>query len=170
VLSGHTPQNTLGDHYVLLLLFPIVVAAGVAARGFLQVRSIRPAVALLAIVPGLVLGWATGTFPPALGGHMDLYSRPNTVSELLAATSMIPPDAPVNADDGLTAWLANRHTINDFPDHLDASCYVVLDSEPFLNGPTHPYQRLDTIGALPLSGRRLLFDDGRFQVWSPVGD
>jgi hypothetical protein len=23
---------------------------------------------------------------------------------------------------------------------------------------------------LPTSGRRLLYDDGRFQVWSPVGD
>jgi uncharacterized membrane protein len=170
VLSGHTPQNTLGDHYVLLLLFPLIVAGGVGARNFLLLRSIRPATALVAIVPGIVLGWGTGNFPPALGGHQDLYSRPNTVSELLTATSMIPPGAPVSADGGLAVWLANRHTINDFPDKLDASCYVVLDHEPYISGPTHPYQRLDTINALPGSGRRLLFDDGRFQVWSPVGD
>jgi uncharacterized membrane protein len=169
VMSGHTPQNTLGDHYVLLLLFPLIVAGGVGARYFLRLRSIRPATAVVAIVPGLLLGWGTGSLPPALRGHQSLYSRPNTVSELLTATSMIPTDAPVSADDGLTVWLANRHTINDFPDKLDASCYIVLDHEPFINGPTHPYQRQDTINALPGSGRRLLFDDGRFQVWSPVG-
>lgn len=170
VLSGHTPQNTLGVHYVLLLLFPLIVAGGVGARRFLLLRSIRPATALVAIVPGFALGWATGDFPPALGGHQDLYSRPNTVAELLNATSMIPANAPVSADDGLAVWLDNRHTINDFPDKLDASCYIVLDREPYLNGPTHPAQRLDTIDALPNSGRQLLFDDGRFQVWSPVGD
>ena len=83
---------------------------------------------------------------------------------------MIPANAPVNADDGLTVWLANRHTINDFPDHLDGSCYVVLDEDPYLSGPTNPQQRQDAINGLRSSGRRLLFDDGRFQVWSPVGD
>src|SRR6202140_4923560 len=35
VLSGHTPQNVLHLHYVLLLLFPLVVAGGVGARKFL---------------------------------------------------------------------------------------------------------------------------------------
>ncbi|HUZ88188.1 MAG TPA: DUF2079 domain-containing protein [Candidatus Baltobacterales bacterium] len=170
VLSGHTPQNTLGDHYALLLLFPLIVAGGVGARRFLLRHSIRPATALAAIAPGFVLGWATGNFPPALGGHEDLYSRPNTVSELLHATSMIPAGAPVSADDGLAIWLDNRHTINDFPDKLEANCYVVLDHQPYINGPTHPDQRLDTISTLASSGRRLLFDDGRFQVWSPVGD
>ncbi|MGH7764262.1 MAG: DUF2079 domain-containing protein [Candidatus Dormibacteraceae bacterium] len=170
VLSGHTPQNILGDHYVLLLLFPLMVAAGVGARNLLLRRSFRPATALVAMVPGFVLAWATGDIPPAPGGHIDLYSRPNTVSEVLTATAMIPPDAHVNADDGLAVWLANRHVINDFPDKLDASCYVVLDAQPYLSGPTHPDQRLAAISALPGSGRTKLFDDGRFQVWSPVGD
>lgn len=169
VLSGHNPQNVLNLHYVLLLLFPLIVAGGVGARNFLRLRSIRPAIALLAILPALILGWGTGRFPPALGGDPSLYSKPNTVAELLSATSMIPPGAPVNADDGLAVWLANRHTINDFPDRLDASCYVVLDHQAYLSGPTHPDQRLVAINALPNSGRRLLFDDGRFQVWSPVG-
>jgi len=170
VLSGHNPENTLGDHYVLLLLFPLIVAGGIGARRFLLWRSIRPATALVAIMPGFVLGWATGHFPPALSANESLYSRPNTVSELLNATSMIPANAPVSADDGLAIWLDNRHTINDFPDRLAANCYIVLDHQPFIDGPTHPAQRLETIQALPGSGRRLLFDDGRFQVWSPVGD
>jgi uncharacterized membrane protein len=171
VLSGHTPQNVLNLHYVLLLLFPLVVAGGVGARKFLQIQSLRrPALALVAIVPALLLAWGTGRFPPALGADPSLYAWPNTVAELQRATAMIPADAPVSADDGLAVWLANRHTINDFPDKLDPTCYVVLDMHAYLSGPTHPDQRQAAIDQLASSGRRLLYDDGRFQVWSPVGD
>ena len=170
VLSGHTPQNVLHLHYVLLVMFPLIVAGGIGARKFLEMRSIKPAVALCAMLPALILGWGTGKFPPALGADASLYSNPNLVAQLRIATSMIPPDAPVDADDGLTVWLANRHTINDFPDRLDGSCYVVIDQEAYLSGPTNPAQRRQALDALSTSGRRMLYDDGRFQVWSPVGD
>jgi uncharacterized membrane protein len=169
VLSGHNPQNTLHLHYVLLLLFPLIVAGAVGARRLVAMQSIRPAWALVALAPPLLLAWGTGPFPPALHADPSLYSRPNTLSELRTATATIPPDAPVSADDGLAVWLANRHTINDFPDKLTDSCYIVLDHNPYLSGPTHPEQRQAEIDALPASGRRILFDDGRFQVWSPVG-
>src|ERR1700674_2470134 len=66
VLSGHTPQNVLNLHYVLLLLFPLIVAGGVGARKFLAMQAIRPAWALVALVPPLLLAWGTGRFPPAL--------------------------------------------------------------------------------------------------------
>ena len=170
VLSGHVPQNVLNLHYILLLLFPLVVAGGVGARRLLEMRSFRPAYALAAIIPALLLAWGTGRFPPAVYADPTLYQWPNTVAELRQATAMIPADAPVNADDGLAVWLANRHTINDFPDRLDGTCYVVLDKHAYLSGPTHPEERQAAIDQLPNSGRRLLFDDGRFQVWSPLGD
>jgi hypothetical protein len=170
VLSGHQPQNVLRIHYVLLILFPLVVAGGVGARTFLERRSIQPITAVLAMIPVFVLAWATGNLPPALGGNSALYLAPNTVAELLTATSLIPADAPVSADNGLAVWLANRHTINDFPDRLDGTCYVVLDHIPYFSGPTNPVKRQAAIDQLPGSGRHLLFDDGRFQVWSPVGD
>jgi uncharacterized membrane protein len=175
VLSGHNPQNVLGLHYAMLLLFPLVVAGGVGARRFLERQSIRPALALLAIVPPMLLAWGTGRFPPALGANPSLYSRPNVVAELQTATAMIPADAPVSADNGLTVWLANRHTINDFPDKLDGRCYVVIQRGAYVQfgNPTDsngPVQRQAAIDQLPNSGRRLLFDDGTFQVWSPVGD
>jgi len=70
----------------------------------------------------------------------------------------------------LAVWLANRHTINDFPSHLDGTCYVVLDYQPYVSGPTTQSEREAAVEALPGSGRRVLFDDGRFQVWSPIGD
>ena len=77
----------------------------------------------------------------------------------------------VNADDGLAVWLANRHIINDFPDRLDDTCYVVLDSGMRTSAarPT-PTSGTRRSRRCPTSGRRLLYDDGTFQVWSPVGD
>ena len=169
VLSSHNPQNVLNLHYVLLLLFPLVVAGAVGARKLLERSTFRPAYALLLIVPAVVIGWGTGRLPPALDANPALYSRADTLGELRLATAMIPPNAPVSADNGLAVWLANRHTINDFPDKLNEACYVVLDHQPYISGPTNPAQRQATIDQLASSGRHLLFDDGRFQVWSPVG-
>jgi uncharacterized membrane protein len=170
VLSEHDPQNVLRLHYVLLLLFPLIVAGGLGARRLLAIRSLRPATALLAAAPALLLAWGTGHLPPALDSSYYLFSHPNAVAELQVATSMIPANAPVNADDAVAVWLANRHTINDFPDMLDGTCYVVIDRQAYLDGPTHPDLRRAAIALLPTSGRTLLYDDGRFQVWSPVGD
>lgn len=171
VLSEHVPQNVLELHYVMLLLFPLLVSGGVGAHRFLEMRPIRPAAALLAVVPALLLGWGTGRVPPALGTDIPgAYERPNSVAQLRTATSMIPADAPVNADAGLSVWLANRRTINDFPDMLDNSDYVVLDEDYWLGANTRRDKRNAAAAALATSGRRLLYDDGRFQVWSPVGD
>lgn len=175
VLSGHEPQDVLYLHYGMLLLFPLIVAGGAGARQLLRLQSIRPAVALLAVVPPLLLAWGTGRLPPALGANQSFYSRTNLVAELRTATEMIPADAPVSADNGLAVWLANRHTINDFPDRLDGTCYVVLQRGAYMQfvNPTDsngPLQRQAAIDHLPSSGRHLLFDDGTFQVWSPVGD
>src|SRR5438094_807809 len=116
VLSGHTPQNILHLHYVLLLLFPMIVACAVGAAKYLETHSLKPAKALAAMLPALILGFAMGRFPPALESDASLYAHPDTVAQLRAATRIIPADAPVDADDGLTVWLANRHTINDLPD------------------------------------------------------
>jgi hypothetical protein len=163
VLSGQTPRDGL------LLLFPLIVAGGIGARKLLEIRSLRPATALLLILPAMLLAWGIGRIPPALGAEPGVYSRPNAVAELRRATEMIPADAPVNADPGLAVWLANRHTINDFPDRLDARCYAVIDRQAYLSGPTKPKVRQAAIDSLPDSGRSVLFDDGRFQVWGPAG-
>lgn len=163
VLSGPTPQDGL------LLLFPLIVAGGIGARKLLEIRSLRPATALLLILPAMLLAWGIGRIPPALGAEPGVYSRPNAVAELRRATEMIPADAPVNADPGLAVWLANRHTINDFPDRLDARCYAVIDRQAYLSGPTKPKVRQAAIDSLADSGRSVLFDDGRFQVWGPAG-
>ncbi len=91
------------------------------------------------------------------------------MAQLQQAASVIPADAPVNADAGLDIWLANRPIINDFPDMLDSSSYVVIDRDYYLGDNTNRAKRDAAAAALP-ANRRLLYDDGRFQVWSPVGD
>jgi hypothetical protein len=154
---------------VLTLLFTLIVAGGIGARKFLEMGTIRPAAALVAILPALLLAWGAGRIPPALGAEPGAYSRPSAVAELRKATEMIPADAPVNADAGLTVWLANRHTINDFPDKLASTSYVVIDRDAYMSGPTRPNMRRAAIDALPDSGRSVLYDNGRFQVWGPVG-
>jgi len=170
VLSEHVPQNVLELHYGLLLLFPMIVAGGVGGRKLLTRRSISPATALAAAAPALVIGFVAGTLPPSLNAPLSLYSRPNAVSQLSRAAAVIPTNAPVNADSALDVWIANRDQINDFPDMLDPTCYVVIDREAYLGGPTHLDVRRQQLEALPTSGRSLLYDDGRFQVWSPVGE
>jgi len=169
VLSGHNPQNFLHLHYVLILLFPLIAAGGAGAHRFLEMRSIKPATAVLAMAAPLLLAWGTGRLPPMWQSDPTYYTWPNSLAELQTATAMIPANAPVSADDGLAVWLANRHTINDFPDRLDGSCYVVIDEHPYISGPTDPVKRQAALDALPASGRTKLYDDGRFQVWSPVG-
>lgn len=171
-LSTHFPQPYLHLHYVLLLMFPLIIAGGIGAKRFAtwnSFRAVRPAMTLLAILPALLIGYTTGRLPPGLRSVPSDYSQPDTLSELRHATSMIPNDAPVSADNGLSVWLANRPTISDFPDRLEDSMYVVLDHNPYISGPINPTTRAATATQLPLSGRRMLFDDGRFQVWSPVG-
>jgi uncharacterized membrane protein len=169
VLSGHNPQNFLHLHYVLILLFPLIAAGSVGARKFLTMRSLKPATAVLAMAAPLLLAWGTGRLPPMFQSDPTYYTWPNTVAELQTATAMIPPNAPVSADNGLAVWLANRHTINDFPDLLTGACYVVLDYHPYISGPVDPIKREAALNQLAASGRHLLYDDGRFQVWSPIG-
>jgi uncharacterized membrane protein len=170
VLSEHIPQNTLSLHYVLLLMFPLMVAGGIGARRLMERTQIKPAMAIVVALPALIIGWGTGGFPPALLASSSVYEKPNAVAQLQVAASVIPADAPVDADAGLDVWLANRPIINDFPDKLEASSYVVIDRDYYLAGNTDRTTRDAAAAALHTSGRRLLYDDGRFEVWSPLGD
>ncbi len=170
VLSGHTTERILQYHYVLLPLFPLVVAAAVGARHLLARRAaLSPAVGVAIVLVALGIGFVMGRIPPALQAENSFYARPDAVAQLQRAAEVIPEGACVSADPGVAVWLANRPQINDFPDMLSGRCYVVLDREAYISGPTDPAVRADARGALPASGRRVVYDDGRFQVWGPVG-
>jgi uncharacterized membrane protein len=173
LLSSHDPQQRLQQHYVLIIMFPLIVAAGIGARRLLETRTLPsrlPAPALLALaVPAILIGFLAGRLPPGLGAEPWLYSQPTAVDRLRAATSVIPPGAPVFADDGAVVWLANRTSIAIWYEQPTPGRYVVIDRQAFGHRGDPVAGRADAIAELQASGRRLLADDGRFQVWTPVG-
>ena len=169
VLSGHTTERILQYHYVLLPLFPLIVAAGVGARSVLTRRRLMPAVGAAIVITALAIGLLAGRFPPGMQAENSFYARSDAVAQLDQATRAIPSGACVSADPGIAVWLADRPQINDFPDMLSRDCYVVLDRDAYISGPTDPDVRQDAMAALGDSGRRVVYDDGRFVVWSPTG-
>ncbi|HEV3073295.1 MAG TPA: DUF2079 domain-containing protein, partial [Thermoanaerobaculia bacterium] len=172
LLSSHDPQQRLEQHYVLIIMFPLIVAAGMGARRLLERRGLPewlpPRWLLAAAVPALVVGILAGRLPPALGAEQWLYAQPPAVDRLLAATSVIPPGAPVFADDGAAVWLTNRTWIALWYEQPTPDRYVVIDRLAYAHRGDPVAGRADSIARLQASGRRLLADDGRFQVWSPA--
>jgi uncharacterized membrane protein len=172
VLSSNDVMQRFQLHYVMLIMFPLVLAAGLGARRLLEERTIPawlPGPALLAAaVPALLLGFTAGRLPPALGADQFLYTRPPVADRLLAATRVIPPGAPVYADDGVDVWLTDRIFIAQIPAKLEPDRYVVVDLQDW----TLPYDPTTaprhSSARMLATGRRLLVDDGRFQVWSPA--
>lgn len=173
LLSDHSPMERLQLHYVLIVMFPLVAAAGVGARRLLERKNVasrfRAPMLLVAAVPALLIGFAGGRLPPALGADEWLYTRPPAADRLLAATAVIPAGAPVNADDGAAVWLSNRVRIGVLSDHTPRDVYVVIDRDAYAYRDDPIKGRADTIARMQAAGRTLLADDGRFQVWGPEG-
>jgi uncharacterized membrane protein len=173
LLSSHDPQQRLQLHYVLLVMFPLIVAAGFGGRRLLDHPTFParlPAPALLVgAAPALIVGFMTGGLPPALGADQWLYARPPAAAQLLAATAVIPRGAPVYADDGTAVWLTDRTQIWILYDHPQPDHYVVIDRQAWAHRGDPFTARADAIALMAATGRRLLVDDGRFQVWSPAG-
>ena len=173
LLSSHDPQERLQLHYVLLVMFPLILAAGFGGRRLLErpiLPAWLPARALLACaIPALVVGFAAGGLPPALGADQWLYARPPAAARLLAAAAVIPRGAPVYADDGAAVWLTDRTQIWILYDRPQPDHYVVIDRQAWAHRGDPATARADAIALMSATGRRLLVDDGRFQVWSPAG-
>ena len=173
LLSSNDVMEKLQLHYVMLIMFPLVVAAGFGARRLMEQQTIPtwlPAPALLlGAVPALLIGFAGGRLPPSLGADPWLYAQLPVVDRLLAATRVIPSGAPVYADDGTDVWLSDRTQIAQISEPLLPDRYVVVDLQDWTlsyepgEGARHSSARMLA------TGRRLLADDGRFQVWSPAG-
>ena len=174
LLTSHDPQQRLQMHYVLLIMFPLILAAGFGARRLLLMQwpipNRLPAPALLAFaVPALVLAFVAGQLPPDLGAQQWVYGRPPAAARLLAAAAVIPPGAPVYADDGAAVWLTDRTKVGTIPAQLAPEYYVVIDRQDWAHRAQAAAARADEIALMPGTGRRLLVDDGRFQIWSPAG-
>ncbi len=171
LMSSHDAQGRLQQHYVMVLMFPVIVAAAFGAKRLLDMPSVqarlRPAMLLAAALPALAIGVFAGQLPPAFGADDWLFIRTPAADRLLASTSVIPPDAPVYADDGAAVWLADRPLIQVLPSQLPSDRYIVIDRQDWKHRLQANVARADEIALLSASGRKLLVDDGRFQVWSP---
>jgi hypothetical protein len=66
-------------------------------------------------------------------------------------------------------WLTDRTQIWILYDHPQPDRYVVIDRLAWGHRGDPVANRADAIALLSATGRRLLVDDGRFQVWSPAG-
>src|SRR5260370_32339528 len=101
------------------VMFLVMVAATFGAKRLLEIPSVqarlRPAMLLAAAVPALAIGVVAGQLPPAFGADGYLFNRTPAAGRLLAATSVIPPNAPVSAHDGPAARLAARPLIQVLP-------------------------------------------------------
>jgi uncharacterized membrane protein len=173
LMSSHDAQGQMHLHYVLVVMFPLIVAGGFGARRLLKMPAVQtrlaPGAFLAAGLPALALGVLVGQVPPALGADSWIYTRPPAVDRLLAAARVIPPDAAVYADDGAAVWLADRRLIQVLPSQPPPDRYIVIDRQDWAHRLQASKARADEIALLEASARRLLVDDGRFQVWSPPG-
>jgi uncharacterized membrane protein len=160
LLSAHPAQPELHLQYGLPLIVPLLVAAGLAARRLPGVT--RPAHLAVLALPALLVGALTG---PVLVRHP---AAPPALARLQACAKVVPAAAPVAADDSAAAALASRPVLRLLTEARPGDHVVVDRLGP---QPTYvwPPDRRRVLAALPEQDRRLLCDDGRFQVWGPAG-
>ena len=155
LLSAHPTQSDLRLHYGLLLVLPIFVA-GLMGASRLAGGS-RPTELAFALPALLVAIIATPFVVPV--------EQPALV-RLQACTRLLPSAAPVAADDPVSAPLAARHQLAPTAGALPTD-FVVIDRVGHEPSYVDRARRARTIAELPSGRRRLLCDDGRFQLWSP---
>ena len=164
LLSAHAPQPELRLQYALPLVVPVLVAGGLGARRLLDRARPLPAAALAALaLPAVAIGVAFG---PLLGQRPA--PAPPALARLVACTAALPAAAPVAVDDDAAAALAARPLEKPLT-YGGPSDWVVVDRAGPLPSYVNAAARAAHLAALPAGGRRLLCDDGRFQLWSPAG-
>jgi uncharacterized membrane protein len=186
LLSSHAPQALLLLQYPLLLVVPAVVAAGFGARRALAfVARLRraggrrgrwarrigrsPAARALPVtlvIPAFAVAVAQGSVPPFDASLAAWFDRPAGIEALRVVAARVPGNARLLADDGLVAALADRAGTRLLGGSIPTDAYVLLEHDPWAPNDTARKRRDSVVGRIPATGRRLLHDDGRFQLWS----
>lgn len=163
LLSAHGPQPLLHLQYALPLLVPLLTATAMALRSFGEARlRLGPALLLAPVVLGLVLG----SLPPASGNPDRMaFQRPPALARLEACVAVLPPDAPVAADDPVMVRLASRPSVHELTS-AGPDDYLVIDREAVLPAYVKTAARN---AVLAQTGRPVLCDDGRFLVLGAGG-
>ena len=161
LLSAHGPQPELRLQYALPLVVPLLVAAGLGAR---RLPERLPAVSIAGMsLPALLLSAVVGPLP-----GVDVMHPTPALARLHACTSRLPATAPTAADDSTAAALASLPVLRLLPDARPGD-FAVVDRSGRLPDYISRPDRNRVLADLPGQGRRLLCDDGRFQLWSPAG-
>jgi hypothetical protein len=160
LLSAHHPQPELRLQYGLPLVLPVLVAAALGARR-LPAGLPAPVLGLLAL-PALAAGIVAGPLVTDHAGGASALAR------LHACAAGLPALAPVAADDAAAAPLASRPVLRMLTDARSGD-FVVVDRTGAQPSYVWRPDRERVLAALPVRGRPLLCDDGRFQVWGPAG-
>ena len=180
LLSANLAQADFKLHYTLLSIMPFLVAAAMGGRPLLAWTARRrrsatregragfPALLLLAL-PALVVAWIGGGLPPTERTAHGQWDRPAAHDALLRFAEQIPAGVLLTVDDGLAPPLASRSEIslipNDAPDG-----WVLVDREARDPGYFSWARRGSFVEELPASGRPLLAEDGRFELWGPIDE
>lgn len=174
LLSANVAQADVHLHYTLTLMVPTVVSGGLGARRLLAWqrrwqgrRRARGALLALILVPALAVAWIGGGLPPTARYSRAQFTAPPARAALEAISAPVPRDALLVVDDGLAPTLASRARIELVPAD-DPEAWVIVDRDTLLPGYVSRAGRERFVVALPRSGRALVADDGRFQLWGPV--
>ena len=195
LLSANQFQADLRLQYGLILVVPLIAAAGFGGRRVLAIaerrmrrrrrqrsrggrnaespiRRLAPILAVLLIVPAAVGAWVQGSLPPFDPSDPAFASRPAGLDRLKRAAAAVPADAPLAADEGLVAPLAGRSDIRRLTAGpvAPAASYVVMDRAAWSPTQRARLRHEKILESLLAGDRVVLADDGQFVVWGPETD
>jgi uncharacterized membrane protein len=192
LLSTNRFQANLQLQYGLILVVPLIVAAGFGGRRVLAIAERRrrsrgqsgssaqryrawrtaPVLGVLLLAPAAAGALAQGAVPPFSTHDPAFWARPAGMGQLRATTVVVPSNALLTADEGLVAPLAGRARIRRLtagPVPPPAS-YIVMERGAWSPTASAKRQHDELLGSLLAGERTVLVDDGRFIVWAPEPD
>ncbi|PZR66290.1 MAG: hypothetical protein DLM66_13825 [Candidatus Dormiibacter spiritus] len=164
LLSLHQPQPQLQLQYALPVVFPLVLAAALGGRRLLQVWQPRAVAVAGAVTPGVVVALA-GSLVLPLFAYIQR-PEPSELGGVHAAMALVPAGAELDADDDLAVAVASRRELHLLP-HTSPTAFVLVDSAARIPAYSDRQARNRSVAALRLD-RRLLWTNGRLELWSPA--
>ena len=196
LLSSHYEQADFLLQYPLIVVVPLIAAAGMGGRRALVIthwigrrrRSLRrlgmarhsaspgrrllapliPVVILILVaLPALADSLLQGSLPPIDRRDSAFLPRPASIGRLLRVAAFVPAEASLIVDEGLLAPLAGRTRIGRLGAPPSPEAYVLIDRMAWSpNGPVAD-MHAETIKSMADGLRSVVADDGRFILWGP---
>jgi len=170
ILSRHPSQALLQLQYGLPIVLPLLLAAGLGGRRLLELRRPAPAAtrlrmgAALATIAALVVA-LSGSLTPHVVPVAASYPARDDSAAVARALALVPAGAELDLDDDLAAAAASRASLHLLP-QTSAAAFVLVDTRGHAPGYADHAARDRAADGLAAS-RRVLWSDGRLQLWSP---